>query len=128
MRALASVFLAVVLAGCASSPGTSSPGRQRDLITFEEIAGSNVGTAYEVIEKLRPEYLRSRGSVSPLRSAEPERAVVYIDGVRSGGPDALRNIPRESLQEVRYLNGSDATTMYGTGHGGGAIQVRTRRG
>jgi outer membrane cobalamin receptor len=128
LRAIATVLLAASLAACASSSsGTSSPGRQRDLITMQEIQSSTGSTAYEVIEMLRPEMLRTRGSAS-MRSASPEYAVVYVDGVRSGGLEALRNVPREMLQEIRYLNGADATTLYGTGHGGGAIQVRTRRG
>ena len=128
MRALATVLLAASLAACASGPGGGTPGRQRDVITMEEIQTANVATAYDVIQMLRPEMLRSRGTASMQPTAGAEYAVVYVDGVRMGGLETLRNVPRESLQEVRYLNGSDATTLYGTGHAGGAIQVRTRRG
>jgi outer membrane cobalamin receptor len=127
LRAIATVFLAALLAACASTSGGSTPGRQRNVISQQEIAESNMTTAYEIVESLRPEYLRSRGTAS-MRSQTPETAVVYIDGVRAGGLDALRQVSRDLLQEIRFLNGSDATTMYGTGHGGGAIQVITRRG
>lgn len=127
LRAIATVLLAASLAACATSSGGGTPGRQRDLITMEEIQRSTGSTAYEVIEMLRPEMLRTRGSAS-MRTADPEYAVVYVDGVRTGGLETLRNVPREMLQEIRYINAADATTLYGTGHGGGAIQVRTRRG
>jgi outer membrane receptor protein involved in Fe transport len=126
MRIVRTVLIGLVAASCASSGGQEGPARRRDTITTEEIAGLQVTSGYEVVQQLRPEYLRTRG-VQSMQSASTQMAVVYVDGVRQGGPDALRQIPRESIQEIRYLNGSDATTQYGTGHGGGAILVRTRR-
>lgn len=125
MRPLALIVLAVLLASCASS-GSRSGGRDRNIITAEEIADVQVATAYDVVQTLRPEYLRTRGLRS-MSASEPQGAVVYVDNVRRGGPESLRTLPRESVLEIRYLNGADATTMYGTNHGDGAILVRTRR-
>lgn len=120
-------FIGVLaLAACASAPGGTSE-RDRDRITLEEIESTPVGNAYDVVRALRPEFLRSRG-VASVRSGSPEYAIVYVDGVRTGGLGELRRVPREQLEEIRYLSGSDATTMYGTGHGGGAILVVTKRG
>lgn len=115
----------LVLAACASAPAGSS--RDRDRITVTEIEATNVANAYDVVQALRPEFLRSRG-VSSVRSGSPETAIVYVDGVRAGGLGELRRVPREQLEEISYMSGSDATTMYGTGHGGGAILVVTKRG
>lgn len=125
-RTILLLFITLILAACASSgtQGTRER-RDRDHITRDEIARVQVGTAYEVVETLRPQYLRSRGMGST--TAPPEYAVVYIDGVRAGGLDQLRRVSRDSLEEIRYINGSDATTRFGTGHGGGAILVTTRR-
>lgn len=118
--------IALVIAACASSGG-SSGSRDRTMITTEEIAAvTQAGTAYDVVQQLRPEYLRTRGLRS-MNATEPAGAVVYVDNVRRGGPETLRSIPRENVLDIRYLNGADATTMYGTGHGDGAILVRTRR-
>lgn len=125
MRPLALIVLAVLLASCASS-GSGSGGRDRNIITAEEIADVQVATAYDVVQTLRPEYLRTRGLRS-MSATEPQGAVVYVDNVRRGGPESLRTLPRESVLEIRYLNGADATTMYGTNHGDGAILVQTRR-
>jgi len=53
--------------------------------------------------------------------------VVYRDGVRVGLFSSLETIMVETIQEVRWLDGPDATQRYGTGHGAGAIEVTTRR-
>lgn len=125
LRPAAALTGLLALAACASaSAGTS---RDRDRITLTEIEEAHVSNAYDLVQALRPEFLRSRG-VSSVRSGTPEYAIVYIDGVRAGGPGELRRVPREQLQEISYMSGSDATTMYGTGHGGGAILVVTKRG
>ena len=115
----------VILAACASSSGTQGPARQRNLITAAEIATIQTGSAYDVVQSLRPEFLRARGTSAG--TGVQEFVVVYVDGVRAGDPNELRRVPREVLQEIRYLSGNDATTMYGTGHGGGAILVVTKR-
>lgn len=115
----------LALASCSSAPAGTS--RDRDRIILEEIEATPVANAYDVVQALRPEFLRSRG-VASVRSGTPEYAIVYVDGVRTGGLGELRRVPREQLEEIRYLSGNDATTMYGTGHGGGAILVVTKRG
>ena len=117
--------LAMVLAACASSGARTAP-RERNVISAEEIATLTVMDAYEVVEKLRPEFLRARG-VGSLRSRQPDLPVVYVDGVRVGGLNELRRVPRTLLAEIGYLHAADATTRYGIDHVGGAILVLTNR-
>jgi hypothetical protein len=127
-RRLSLLSLTLLLyAACASQSGTqaSTPRRVRDLISADEISRVQVGTAYDVVQTLRPEYLRSRSTAT--FSGAQELAVVYIDGVRAGSVDQLRRVPRETLNEIRYVNAADATTRFGTGHAGGAILVATKR-
>jgi hypothetical protein len=116
--AFASVLLA---AACASSSGGSSSGTSRntDVITAQEIEVTQVPTAYDVVQQLRPHFLRPRAGSGPI--------VVYIDGVRRGDTSELRSIDKSIVREIRYLDANDATTLYGTGHGSGAILVSTRR-
>lgn len=116
----------LLVASCASSPSQGGTSRFSNVITAEEIAATNVATAGDVIRQLRPNWLQSRGPVSITRGA-PELPVIYVDEVRSSDPEALDRIARQIVFEIRYLNGRDATTLYGMGHGGGAIMVRTRR-
>jgi outer membrane receptor for ferrienterochelin and colicin len=52
---------------------------------------------------------------------------VVVDGARFGELEELRRIPAEDVERIHFLRGPDATTIYGTGYGGGAIEVTTRR-
>lgn len=125
-RVLAVVAGLGVVVACGSQGGTrqASP-RQTDRITFEEIEPLRVRSAFDVVQQLRPEYLRTRGSPS-VNNPTPQEAVVYVDGVRMGPPATLRQVAKEALLEIRYMNPNEATTQYGTGHRGGAIIVTTR--
>jgi hypothetical protein len=102
------------------------PTYQRDRILFDEIdaKASDAKNAYEVIERLRPQFLRSR----PSRTIQNQAGVpihVFIDGGYRGGLEVLREITAVSVIEITYLNGSDATTRFGTGYESGAILVKT---
>lgn len=125
VRPLLVLAVATLLYACASSGPRPAP-KQRNLITAEEFASLNVLDAYEVVERLRPEFLRSRG-VSSMRSRTPDLPVVYVDGVRAGGLSELRRVPCTVLAQISYLAAADATTRYGLDHAGGAILVVTNR-
>jgi hypothetical protein len=40
----------------------------------------------------------------------------------------MKNIRVPDLMEVRYMQGTEASGRYGSGHEGGAILVKTNRG
>jgi hypothetical protein len=120
-RALAAGILAAVWA-CSS--GSRVPSRSADVITAEDMAAVNLPTAFDVVERLRPHFLRPRG---PTTVVSDTRLVVYQDNLNLGGVDMLRQIRAAELQEIRFLSASDATTRFGTGHPGGAIIVTTRK-
>jgi len=124
MRRGIPLVLTALLAACAT--GGPRPTHSRTLITMEEIAALHVGTAYEVVQMLRPAFLRTRGAAS-INDPTPVPAVVYLDGFRHGDtPEALKTIDRIAVREIEYLDSREATTRFGTGHRGGAILVRTR--
>ena len=125
---------ALVTVGCASAGGSSgatqqsasSPSRQRgsrDVITQEEIANTDVQTALDAVRRLRPNFLQTHGGASTSITQGPQDVVVYVDNTRMGGPSALAQIPINDVKEIQYLNGTDATQRFGTGHGSGAIIV-----
>jgi len=91
----------------------------------DEIRGAQVATAYQIVARLRPEWLRRRGRAS-VRDPTAGAVIVYLDGMRQGGVSALNAIVAETVLEMEYLNGQEATTRFGTGHGGGVILVRLR--
>lgn len=100
--------------------------RNPDVISAEEIAARpDLQTALDAVQRLRSSWLRIRGRGSP--TADPAPIVVYVDGIRMGGIEMLRNYPARQIQEMRRMNAADATTRYGTDHSSGAIIVTTAR-
>lgn len=116
-----SLFMSIVVAACSSS-GTRSASGSRHTITAEEIAAARGGTAWEVVSELRPEFLRPQRSGSTASSP-----VVYLDGSRLGDLDRLRTIGVSSIDRIQFINATDATTRWGTGHMGGVILLHSRR-
>lgn len=139
-RSLASLLL-LLLAGCASTGGarTSTGDGASDRLTRDQLLATQVQTAYDGIQRLRPTWLRRRGnstfqgggatspafggSTAPAPTDEP---VVYVDGVRSGGVEVLRSYHPNQVTAIEFLDGPSATLRFGTGNTGGAILVSTR--
>ena len=124
------VVLALSVGGCASKSGgaaatqqSSRPRTSRDVITAEELAAIDAQTALQAVQRLRPNFLQTRGGASMSVTSGPVNVVVYVDQTRMGGPNSLSQIPVTEIREIRYLNATDATQRYGTGHGAGAIIV-----
>jgi hypothetical protein len=119
-----------LVGGCASpgaAPAPAGGGRSRNLITQDEIQQSSARTAFELVQTLRPEYLRSRGMTSASDNArEGGLPVVYVDGVQYGSVASLTNIAPGTIREIRYLRAQDATTRFGTGVANGVIEVITK--
>lgn len=105
----------------------------------EEIRSSQARTAYELIYNLRMQWLVTRGANSVAESARGEakgdfvikvtpgreKIIVYMDDVRLGGVNEMREIPADFLTWARFLNAQEATLRYGGGHAHGAIQLST---
>jgi hypothetical protein len=115
--------------GCASSHPTGAT-LNPNLISTEEISGTSASNAYDLIQRLRPNYLRTRGAVhgtpNGTNKIEAVDLVVYLNENRLGGSDQLRQIATSEIREIRYYSASEATTKWGTGHSAGAIQVMSR--
>ena len=112
-------FTAVLATACAAGPRTeTSPVADRDLLTFEQIQQSQSHTAYEMIQQLRPRWLSQRGLNSPV--------VLYVNEARVGGVDRLREYEPRDLGEARFLDATQATQRFGTGHRSGAIMIYLR--
>ena len=116
-------ILALLGAGCNASTGPRAPRANVNVITAEEIAGAHLSDAYSLVQNLRPNWLRVRGT-STL--SVPEVVRVYLDGSLLGGTDYLRQIATHSIHSLQYLSGVDATQRFGLDHGAGAILVSTR--
>lgn len=117
--------LAAALA-CASS-GTAGTGVHRDpnLITEQEIAASAESNVFDVVSRLRPMFLKTRGR-STINSGGSEYASVFLDGQYFGELGSMRNIVASQIHEIRYLSGPDAVSRYGMRYGSGAVDVRSK--
>ena len=121
----------LVLGGCATggtqtgTTGTTSAPSQRgspDAIGSDELAKVAHNDLYAAISQLRPTFLVTRGA-SSFGNAAPEVVQVYVDGVRIGDVQALRQINAVDVKEVRHLSATEATQRFGTGNTMGAIVV-----
>jgi hypothetical protein len=106
----------------ASVPARSSPNR----LTGDEVRATTAGNLYDAVRRLRPQWLRARGA-SSIISPEATEAVVYVSGIRQGDLRTLQNIGVDSVNGVEFIDARDATTRWGTGHGGGVILVDIQR-
>ena len=114
----------VLLAACASTGGGGS-GSSMDLITREQIEESNYSTALQVVQRLKPRWLRPVRGQGTLGGPPPE-PVVVLDGIRFGDLGSLSSINAVMVDHIEYMTATEATTLYGTGYMGGAIRVFTR--
>jgi len=122
------IALAVSLvAGCA----TATTGAKTDsrLLLQEEIQKSGVGgSAYDVLSRLRPAFLVSRGQTTlnggTGTSSYPN---VYLDGIAYGDITTLRNIDSSTIAAVQLYQAWEAQTKFGMGNNGGVIAITTRR-
>jgi hypothetical protein len=96
-------------------------------ITEAEIVASNAINAYEVIVKLRSNFLSYRGETSFYTSRSKSMPTVYVDEQRYGEIAVLENIPALQVASIRLYRAWEATTRYGTGNMSGVIAVTTRR-
>jgi hypothetical protein len=124
MTRLALILTAsALLTGCVA--GSGSPAGSRNVITSEQIEGSSLVWAYEIIERLRPEWLRSRGPTS-LSDPSAGQPTVFVNATRYGDLQTLRSLRASDFREIRYLSGPEATQRFGTGYPGGVILLVNR--
>lgn len=93
-----------------------------------EIAATPVSNAYELIERLRPNWLRSPGMASIGGGAHSQIVVVYLDGQRLGDLESLRTLSASEIQSMQWLDAARAETVLhevGSDPIRGAILIKT---
>jgi hypothetical protein len=116
-------ILLIAAVSCVHS-GTAR-GSDRRLITEEEILSTNATTAFDVIARLRAEYLRNRGPTSLVLPSRAE-PVVFLNDQLYGSIGTLKEVRSSDLAEIRFYDGPDAITKFGSQYSGGVIQLVTR--
>jgi hypothetical protein len=121
------IFAALI--ACASSPTPGDGARHlSDQVSSGEIASSGATNAYELIQRLRPNWLRSPNIGSIGGGAHSQVIVVYLDGQRLGDIDSLRNLSAVGVTSMQWLDAAKAATVLhevGSDPIAGAIIIRT---
>jgi hypothetical protein len=118
----------VAVIGCASTPSRpdgTTPLRKGNLLTAEEIvnAHADINSAYDAVQRLRPNWLSPRGTMSSS-TAGSNYAQVFVDEQFVGDINALKNINAYQVGDLRYYDPSQAGGRFGVRAGtNGAIEV-----
>ena len=107
-------------------PGQVAPRRDPNVITAEELQTANASNLFDAIRTLRPEWMQ-RGNPTTVRPQAEYSIVVFLDRIRFGDTESLRQLPVAMALEVRWYGRTEAQAEFGLGNLQGAIQVVTRR-
>jgi len=139
----AALVLGLLASGCAAgAPPPGVPATEEESASDESAAisrfpnrisrdeimtRSSEHNAMGLIRRLRPAWLRSRGSNS-FNSPGAMYPTVYVDNMRrEGGLSALFQVPTSEIRMMEFIGPADATTRWGTGHSAGVIRIVTGR-
>jgi hypothetical protein len=129
LRVSALAVVVVLIGACASSGERSDrPRSDRNVISLEEIQESQALNAYELVERVRPTWLRPRAAGGGM-GAGGQGILVYRDTTRMGGIDELRRMALDGIIRLRFLDPSTAQATLpaiGSGTIAGAIVLDSR--
>jgi hypothetical protein len=128
------------VAGSYTGPAPTAQVNPNTLITEEEVRASTAQNLYQLIQELRPSWLR-RGGVTghtvpnPDPEAQPTAQSaaddtglkVYVERGYVGDVWSLREIPVTQVSSLEFLDTAAATYRLGQGNPSGAIVVHTGR-
>lgn len=120
------LLASTLLAACASGGGQAGLEDSRDpeRISRQELQSQPTGNAYEAVERLRPNWLRSRSGTSAGGAAgSTHLPAVFVDDLYFGTLESLSHFNLDGIREMRFWSAPDATTRFGTGYLGGIIQL-----
>lgn len=146
MRRQVCVVALAMLGACSSSKSTTQTTADAqaaalvrrggsNLITQSEISAviGQVENAYDLVEKLRPQMMRSRASTfgavreDGTQGGQQITVQAFVDDIRLGELTNLRTVPATTVHEIRYISATDATQRWGTGYMSGVVQVITKK-
>lgn len=127
------VIATAFLCACASTTSGTSSARTTareaspDYITSVEVAATPVSNVYDLINRLRPQWLRTQtGSIRD--NTRSQVIAVYLDDARMGDVASLRTISTSGVQSLRYYDATRAATVLrnpGSDPIAGAIVITT---
>ena len=114
--------------GCVRPGSVPPPNGGHDVITAEELETVRDYTLYEAVQRLRPNFLKSRAVTAYGRPATSP-LMLYVDGEKMDSIDDLRRISPTEVLEVRFYEPQIANTRFARyNNSGGAIAVTMKVG
>ena len=129
----------------AAPPAAPAPAarvrRSPNLITAAELEGQTATDVYDLVRRLRPQWLRARVSGSledasrrptptAMGSGSPSQiglvVTVFVDGSPVGDVGELRRLQVANVRELRFVPSADAVTRWGRDYRAGVIEVTSR--
>lgn len=134
---LVTLAAAFLLAGCATATGSSANDLPRHHFDEEEIRESGATTAWNALRFLVPNF----GFYEDRRTGQPAKInrrgrssihlerfpLVVVDGARISDIVTLNAIPADQLRSIDVIGAVEATNLYGSNAGDGAILIATKR-
>jgi len=126
--------LAAPVAPAAPKAATPRPPKSSSkLITVEDIARARptAATAYDVVQQLRPQWLRTPRNMLNLPGATagdtgPEFSV-FVNDHEMGGLSYLRSVPVDQIDSLRFMTMSEVGARYGPTNGPGIVVMMKQR-
>ena len=147
MRSAARHMFAMLTAlACAATALSAQSGTKArntsDRILFEELQGSRANNLYDLVESLRPQWLRinehqtvrtkkvettmtAHGRTATVEVIDEPEIIVYVNNTRLGTRESLRELPVVAVTSLEFVSPTKATLRWGGGHIHGAIIVHT---
>ena len=124
IRLLTVAALALALGACSAmgAPVQPAPPPNYAELTGEEVRGTNYQNLYDVVQALRPLWLRTRSQGSIRQDA---RVQVYVDNLHQGSVEVLRRMPTTGIKTMRYLDAATAAIRYPHVQHAGVIVITT---
>jgi hypothetical protein len=129
LRRTLAICSVLAAAACASAPAPEAAQQtNRSVITDAEIPATGTESAYDLIQRIRPEYLRVRPTQTYMgaKSNQAPPPAVLFNGQRLGDASYLQQVPAPSLSYVRYYSIEEGKRKFGMQYGGGVIEIRYR--
>ena len=118
------VLVALLTVSACTGPRPGQSGSfDSNRITREQLANSNLDNLFQVIERLRPEWLNSRGPTS-VTNATMTLPSVFMNGQHLGKPDLLRDMKVIDFSEIQFWPAGQAAARFGMGHPRGVIEIK----
>jgi hypothetical protein len=101
----------LVTAACASS-GAARSSSSPDKLSRAEIESANTTSVYDVINRLRPNWLRPPGmTMTGIQNSGVQQVTVYLDNQPLGGIETLRSITTPSVLSMEFLSPTRAANV-----------------